>query len=192
MSKLNYKAVGILVAVAAAIYIFGSDNTKKVNPYQEVYDAGPAKERSFLSVVTKAQESAKSAENDMQIGGIKASRDSALCDVIGDRSADGWVGIVSNVTSNSDGKGVLEIEIANNVTLKTWNNDFSDSGYDTLIEQSSQIFEAASSLKEGDVIIFSGSFADGGKECIKEASLSLRGKVLEPEYIFKFSNISKR
>ncbi|BDW11316.1 hypothetical protein PSHI8_13980 [Polynucleobacter sp. SHI8] len=151
----------------------------------------PPQEDNFISIVSLAQADAKSADNDMQKGGIKAKRDRAICNVLANKAVKNWVGKVQKVSANSDGKGVLEISLAKNITVKTWNNDFSDASAKTLINPGSNLFQSASMLKKGQSVTFSGTFLPGKDgECIYESSMSLSGKLRDPEFIFRFSNIS--
>lgn len=151
----------------------------------------PEKERTFIDITTNAISENSSAKNDMQRGGVKVRRDDAICSSLKKRTVNDWIGTVKKVDSNSDGKGVLEVEIAKDVTLKTWNNAFSDSSFDTLIDPRSKLFADASSLSVGDGVKFSGSFFKGRDACIKESSMSLRGGLEEPDFIFKFTQIKK-
>ena len=150
----------------------------------------PGIEADLLRIVSGAQKEAKSVENDMQLGGVKARRDREVCQVMTTRSATNWIGKIKSINSNSDGKGVLEVEIAPDVLVKTWNNDLSDIGSNTLIEPGTPLFESASRMKHHQKVLFSGHFLQGsGDECIRESSLTLRGKVKEPEFLFVFSEV---
>ena len=151
----------------------------------------PAAEARLIQIVSSAQTESRNAENDMQRGGIKAKRDKALCEGITSLAADNWIGKIETLDSNSDGKGVLSIEIAPDITVKTWNNALSDISSKTLIEPETPLFQAASSMKKGQLVTFSGTFFAGHEgDCLEEGSLSLRGKIQEPEYIFRFASIA--
>ncbi|EAW0814231.1 TPA: hypothetical protein ACG1RV_002176 [Salmonella enterica subsp. enterica serovar Derby] len=127
----------------------------------------------------------------MQIGGIKALRDKEICNILQVKSVSNWIGQVKKVSANSDGKGVLALSLPSGILIKTWNNSFSDTRYNTLMEPGTEIFNRASELSVGDVVYFSGTFFEDNDNCILESSLSLSGKVKEPEFIFRFSDIRK-
>lgn len=151
----------------------------------------PPAEAQLIQIVSAAQSESHKAENDMQRGGIKAKRDRALCEAVTSFAVSGWIGTVEKIDSNSDGKGVLEIAIADDIKVKTWNNALSDISSNTLIEPGSPVFQAASAMKRGQRVAFSGSFLKGSEgDCLAEGSLSLRGKIEDPEFIFRFSSIS--
>jgi len=151
----------------------------------------PPQEENFIKVISQAQADAKNADNDMQRGGIKVKRDKSICALMTNKAVKNWVGKVNKVGANSDGKGVLVITLAKGITLKTWNNDFSDSTSKTLIDPNSKLFQNASMLKKGDSITFSGTFLPGKDgECIYEGSMSLSGKLRDPEFIFRFSSVA--
>ena len=153
----------------------------------------PKDEAAFVRAVQKAQADDKTAANDMQKGGVRASRENELCKMLGALNAANWVGDVYSISSNSDGKGVLAITVAPGVYIQTWNNAFSDIADSTLIEPNSPTFTKASQLKEGQQVKFSGTFfrdAEDTVGCLKEGSLTLDGKLSEPEFIFRFSDVA--
>jgi hypothetical protein len=187
----------IIVIVLAAIGNHGknSDNLTASNsnstPAIAAEKIAPEIEQKFIAIILDAQSKAKSAANDMQKGAAKSERDKELCALINNFQMNDWVGKVTKIDANSDGKGVLAISIANDVSVETWNNALSDISDGTLIEQGSNLFNAASNLKRGAMVKFSGQFFRGSEgDCLKESSLFLNGKVKEPEFIFKFSSIS--
>jgi hypothetical protein len=95
------------------------------------------------------------------------------------------------VDSNSEGKGVLAITLDNGITVETGNNSLSDMGDRTLIDPGTKLFADASTMKIGQRVAFSGDFAsetDGA--CIRELASTLRAKVEQPEFVFRFSAVS--
>jgi hypothetical protein len=151
----------------------------------------PQIEADFIAVVQQAQRAAHGDANDMQRGGHKAIRDKSICELLGSLTVSDWVGTVKTVDSNSEGKGVLAVLIANSNTLTTNNNAFSDSEDHTLIEPGTPLFAAASNLKPGQKVRFSGSFLHGiDQECVSEESLTLDGKLMDPDFTFQFSAVA--
>ena len=152
----------------------------------------PPDEMAFIKAAALAQAESDNAENDMQRGGIKATRDKAICKLLKKKlKIKDWKGTISTLDANSDGKGVLGIQIFKNVIITTWNNDLSDSEDNTLLDPNSDFFKAVSKLSVGKFVTFSGSFRPGSDgECIKESSFTLSGKLREPEFIFQFSDLS--
>ncbi len=186
MTLNRYWARAAILAVAS---LAGCGKPAEVKPPRAEIEI-PSDQATLLGIVTAAQSEASQAENDMQLGGVKSSRDKALCEALSSLSASYWIGRIDSISSNSDGKGVLAIEIAKGVLVKTWNNAVSDMLSDTLIEPGSQVFETASRMKPGQRVIFSGRFFQGTDgDCLGESSLTLRGKVKEPEFIFRFSEL---
>jgi hypothetical protein len=74
--------------------------------------------------------------------------------------------------------------------LTTWNNDLSDISDNTLIQPGTELFRSASSLKKGQRVSFSGSFVPAREGCISESSITLRGKLDDPDFIFRFSSVA--
>jgi hypothetical protein len=155
------------------------------------YGEFPADEAQFVSLVTTAQQAVQAAENDMQIAAAKATRDSGICSLLPARTVTGWTGKVVEVGANGEGKGILTVEVAPEVEIGTWNNFLSDALDETLIEPSSPVFTSAATLTEGQIVRFSGEFIGGSDpDCLRESSLTLRGGVEDPSFIFRFSEVS--
>ena len=148
----------------------------------------PADEKQFIEIVKQAQTASRSAANDMARGAALATRNNGLAKVSLDVTD--WVGKVTSIDSNSDGWGVLVIEIAKDISIQTWNNSLSDISSKTLIEPGSALFNTAASLKRGQTVKFSGQFIRDDETGVGEQSMSLRGKLEDPEFTFKFSSIS--
>lgn len=178
----------IAVGVIFVILAFVSTNNDQNDPLASL--EYPQNQAAIVEASKTAMEKAKKAENDMQKGSALNERNKTICANLGSLSVDNWVGIISKIDSNSDGFGVLEIQIAKNIFVKTWNNSLSDSFHDTLIKPSTALFETVSNLKKGQKVKFSGNLFKDSSTCIVEASLSLDGKLKEPEYIFKFSQVT--
>lgn len=174
-------------ALASAPAAASVANTPKPAP-AIVY---PADQIAMMEIVMKAQVDGGKVANDMQLGGVKAMRDSSLCSTLKSNVAENWVGKIQTIDSNSDGKGVLAVSIAPDVLVKTWNNALSDMMDHTLIEPGTPVFAKASTMKRGDLVAFSGFFIKGKEgDCLSEGSMRLRGKVLEPEFIFRFDRVA--
>lgn len=180
------KPLGLLILAIACLVAGCNEDKPKITIVL------PQDEANFIRIVSSAQSDAKSAQNDMQVGGVKAKRDRALCDSGLSYVVNDWVGKLERIDSNSDGKGVLSVSIAPDILVKTWNNDLSDLMDGTLIAPGTALFEAASAMQRGQYVTFSGLLYRGSDgDCVKEASLTLKGKVTEPEFIFKFDKIAQ-
>jgi len=153
-------------------------------------EAMPAAEKAVIGAVAQARHDYASASNEMQEGAARPTRAKNICAAIPDRQARRWVGNVSTVSSNSEGKGVLSIEIAPGVQIETMNNSFSDISNHTLIDPSSDLYRQALSLNVGQSVVFSGIFLISAVDCIEEVSLTLHGSVSEPDFIIRFSEVS--
>jgi RNA polymerase subunit RPABC4/transcription elongation factor Spt4 len=149
----------------------------------------PADEVALLAAVAVARQQYDAGANDMAKGAARPARAQALCAVIGNRTAHDWVGKVVTLNTNGDGKGVFGVEIADDTTLATWNNDFSDVGYHTLIEPSSPLFGETIALHTNQVVRFSGTFSPSETDCIQEQSVTLYGSLSSPKFVFRLSSV---
>ena len=150
----------------------------------------PGPQADFTELVSIVRQLGLQASNDVELGSFRARREKALCMLLPRLAAQNWLGTVSKVGANGDGKGILEITLAEGVYVKTWNNFLSDAFDHTLIEPGTDVHNLLMTLQKGDAVIFSGHFlADDGGGCLREASLTLSGKVTEPEFLFRFSSL---
>ena len=77
------------------------------------------------------------------------------------------------------------------VSYKTWNNSFSDEGFNSLIKKGSDVYNKVADLTEGDYVYFSAKLYKDRERGIEECSMSEIGSLSSPEFIVKFSNIRK-
>lgn len=151
----------------------------------------PSSQREFITVVEAGRSAYRAGANDMQKGASRPARAKAICSALGSsRVVSDWVGQVYKLSSNGDGKGVLSIKIAPEVTVATWNNSMSDIGHQTLIESDSVLFRTASALSQGQWVKFSGTFRPSSVDCILESSITLAGSLTEPDFVFRFSDVT--
>lgn len=150
----------------------------------------PSDEEALITVVNQAREKYRAAPNDMAKGGVRVWRKQAICNLLPSLSVTNWKGKIYELSSNSDGNGVVTIKISSYIYLETWNNSLSDIGDNTLIDPNSELFQKLSAMKKGDVVRFSGDFIESDTDCIEEHSLTQEGSMLEPEFIFRFSSLS--
>jgi TonB family protein len=155
----------------------------------EVHLPIPADEQAFIEAVRQGQAAASSAPNEMAKGGTRAVRRAAICRSLSQLAVSGWVGRISLLESNGDGKGVLNISLADSITVKTWNNDFSDIEGHTLIDPTSPLCATVSQMHKGDQVTFSGTFLGSDLDCVRETSLTLDGSMSDPEFVFRFATV---
>lgn len=163
----------------------------KGNPdlFNSIRAASPPDQIEFMRANEAATTRYAAGENDMAKGQARDWRRQELCRVKPDASVTDWAGVVANLSTNGDGYGVVAVRIAPYITLKTWNNAFSDIGDKTLIPPQSALFASAVALKEGQKVRFSGSLIQSKLDCFRESSMSLEGSITDPEYILVFSAI---
>jgi hypothetical protein len=164
-------------------------NTATVTTAAQFNIQMPPDEVALLATVAVARQQYSAAANDMAKGAARPARARALC-ATSSGNVNDWVGRVSTLGSNGDGKGIIGVEISHGVELKTWNNDVSDAFDHTLIDPSSSVFAAASQLHVDQMVRFSGSFRNSPTDCFEEASVTLDGSITEPAFIFGFSAVA--
>ena len=100
-----------------------------------------------------------------------------------------WEGKIEEIDSVGDEYAYVSISVCKNVTIKTWNNEFSDMMNKTLIHIDSEIYEILLDLEKGNSVITSGSFTESDSDYFQEGSITNSGSLSEPEYLVHFSKI---
>jgi hypothetical protein len=150
----------------------------------------PEDQKAFTEVIDRFVRAYAEAQNDMAKGATRQQRAKAICAAIKSPMVRDWIGTVYKLSSNDEGKGVLGLTLSDHLWVKTYNNAFSDTGDHTLIDPESPVFAKAVALKEHQRVRFSGSFLPDSKDCFREGSMTLGGSMDEPEFLFRFSDIS--
>ncbi len=163
----------------------------KEEPAGGEYGNYPAAQAKFIKVIEVAKDKIDAAETDLQESVALRTRDKDLCAILGNYKATNWTGIIDNVGANSEGKAYVEIKLADNVKVKTWNNSFSDLNDGTLIPETSKFFNSLVALKKGDLVTFSATFLRGDNFCLKKANLTQTFYAIDPGFIVRFTNVSK-
>ena len=137
------------------------------------------------------------APNELKKSALRAQRKIAISKMVGNGKVAGWIGTLEGMGTNSEGKAYVAVKLegSRSISVKTWNNALSDIGSNTLIENGSNLFNSISNCSKGDKVVFSGHFFAGKLsklDFIEEASLTEMGSMTSPEFIFKFSAISKK
>ena len=145
----------------------------------------------FTNIVESARSDHRAADTDFKKGATRPARAKALCQSKGGRDINDWIGRITTLTTNGDGKGVVEVRISDHLTLKTWNNSLSDIADKTLIEPGSRVFRQLDQLHRGDKVKFTGSFSSSQTDCFTESSVTLSGSMNDPEFIMRFRSIEK-
>jgi hypothetical protein len=150
----------------------------------------PEAEKLLIAVVERARATYHAGANEMAKGAARPTRAKEICKVLKDFQVSNWLGEIETLSSNSDGWGVLSIQIAQGISLKTWNNAISDMVDKTLIDPESAVFKQAVGLKKGQKVNFSGQFSRNSTDCVREGSLTLKGSLTQPEFIFRFADLA--
>jgi hypothetical protein len=149
-------------------------------------------QKEFIRIIKDAIVEIEDAETELGQSVALRKRDEALCAVLDKRVATNWTGKITEVGSNSEGYAHVEIELADGVRIKTWNNAFSDIGDDTLISPSADFFDNLVAMSEDTLVTWTGKFAAGDSFCLKKANLTQTFYGIDPQFIVKFSNIESQ
>jgi len=146
----------------------------------------PQDQKAFMDVIDRFVRAYAAAQNDMAKGATRPQRAKAICATLRSPVIRGWIGTVYKLSSNNEGRGVLELALSDHLWVKTWNNVISDTMDHTLIDPEDPIFAKTAALKEHQKVQFSGSFLPDTKDCFHESSMAISGSMDEPEFYIPF------
>ncbi|MCA3470613.1 MAG: hypothetical protein IOD00_15895 [Rhodobacter sp.] len=151
----------------------------------------PADQIAFQGVIEASRQAYDAAANDLAKGGERPKRGQAICQTLESRMVKDWVGKVYRLSTNSEGRGVLSVELDGDIWVSTWSIALADIGSDTMIDPASELFASLSALSEGDTVVFSGSFLKDGQglDCFDEMSAMMDFSMSQPEFVFRFSDV---
>lgn len=157
------------------------------NEASSLYGAQTEEQKASIDVISKYKAKYESASNDLQRAAVRLQRDDAICKANGGSSVKNWTGVVKTIGGTSEGLGYLTVEIADGVTIETWNNEISDSWDNTLIQKKSGLYKTLLGLTEGQIVKFSGNFVPADESCLNTKNLTEYFAIYSPEFVFKFS-----
>ncbi|MCZ7487166.1 hypothetical protein [Rhizobium rhizogenes] len=152
----------------------------------------PANQRDFLTVVGDYKERFRSASNELQQSVLRDARRAAILNALASRlTVENWTGTLRNLETNTEGKAIVTVRLASSVDVLTWNNSLSDVIHRTMIEKGTPLYDALSNMSVGDPVTVSGSFIPSNQDGALETSVTIDGSMTAPEFLFRFSKISK-
>ncbi len=151
----------------------------------------PAGEQAFISEIEAAKQRYADAATDLQRSQAMRTRNKNLVKTLGGREVTRWSGTIKRVGANGEGKAYVDIEIADDVVMGTWNNAFSDASDGTLIPTSSPFFEDLVALAPGDKVTFSGTLFRDDDATLRTMNITEAGSVLRPEFLMDFNSIKR-
>jgi hypothetical protein len=166
-----------------------SSQPEEVVEEDSKYGVYPSDQKEFIDVIVAARTAIDDAETDLQESVALRARDKDLCKILSSNSAKNWVGVITEVGANGEGKAYVEIELADNVRVKTWNNAFSDLSDNTLIPTSASFFDRLVALTEDTKVVWSGKFLSDDDSCLKKANLTDVFYGIDPQFVVRFSDI---
>lgn len=151
----------------------------------------PADQQVFLDRIESAKGDLENASNTLQRADALTRRDSELCNILEDRTASDWVGKVTSIGANREGKAYIEVEIADGIKIFTWNNALSDAGDNTLIPPGSALYQSLLDIQEGNEVRFTAVLMRGDDSCLKRGNITITFYGIRPEFLATFKTVTK-
>lgn len=151
----------------------------------------PVEQDRFVRAIEKARAAYKAGQTDLQRGAARPIRAKDICAALPSSELRKWIGKIVRLTTNGSGDGVLRIEISKGIELITMNNSLGDSPYLTMIKSDFPLYKKLLEMKEGDFVRFDADLFPASDDCYKEISLTMRGSLEEPNFVARFSDVTR-
>lgn len=159
----------------------------------------PPAQKSFASMIDSFIPMYEGADTEIRKTDVRFQRKEAIASYFsgaGSLQFRGWIGKVKELTTEKDGEAYVSIKLhGSNTVIETHNNSFSDrlSQANTMIRRDDALYQSLRDIKQGDDVTISGSFLreNSGYDYVEECSATEQGSMTEPEFIVRFSRISK-
>ncbi len=153
----------------------------------------PQSQSAFVEIISEYEKRFASAANELQQSALRDQRRAAILTSLGSQlRVNEWSGTLRKLETNGDGKGVITVRIAPDLDLLTWNNSLSDSLHGTLIDKGTELYDVLMNMAVGDKVRISGNFFQADADGVFENSMTIRGAMTAPEFLFRFTAISKQ
>lgn len=170
----------------------GQGTSVKVSVTVPATERLPEKQNKFISVIADYKARFEAASNELQESAARDRRRTSILGVLGSQmGAEAWTGTLRKLETNTEGKAIITVRVAPDLDVLTWNNALTDSLYSTMIEKSSPVYETLMHMSVGDKLKFSGNFIRAEDDGILEGSMTIRGAMTAPEFLFQFTQVSK-
>lgn len=155
----------------------------------------PAPQQNFLQIIDEYKEKYNDAPNELKKSAVRTERGNKIKSALGNtHNFTNWIGVVKEMQTTSKGKAIFTIEMeGTGIEMGTMNNEFSDLFDNTLIEQSNPLYNTISELQKGDKVLVSGSFLNSDKsDYVMEYSMTEEGSMKNPDFLVRFTKVSKK
>jgi hypothetical protein len=188
--------IGRIVACSIGCYAFctgaltdpglprASAGSRDTNPMR-LADLMPPEERALITIVHESAAAYRAKPDDA----TRVNRTKDICALLTpSRPVVGWIGRIVKLTTTSDGKVELGFAIGQDIRIDTGDSGSSDAAK-TLIATSDPLFATASAFKERRLVRFSGEFVGSDGDCVKFGNFTPEDSMIQPEFIFRFTDI---
>ena len=150
----------------------------------------PWQQRDLLQVIAHHRRIYAEQDGEVRKSAVRYERALAIARVLGDRRAEGWRGRLERMRT-IEGRAFVEVAIGERVVVRSVGGLVADLPFGTLIPPGTELFGRLTRLREGEAVVFSGTFLTGERDFIREGSRSEELAMTRPEFILRFDAIDE-
>lgn len=193
--------IGIIVALLVIASLGDTSSTSSSGsasdePSATAEKIGKPDQVAFHAKLGELKNEYNAVDGEMQKSKVYRDLKSFMMSYLNGGSFSNWEGIVDTIGTNEGGKkAYLEINSDAGgyaIAYATWNNELSDIADNSMISLGSGMYKQLEAVKEGDSVVFSGSFVRDDTRGFGEQSITEAGFVTDPKFVIRFSSIKKK
>lgn len=179
-------ALGVAGVVAVLLLVAVVAGRDEPDPFGDQ----PSDQRAVVELIQGARDQYADATNDLQRNAALEERDEDICAVLGDGRVENWTGQVYEIEDDSDGRGVLGINIEPDTQVLNRAGGLSGEG--TLIEPG-PLLDRVTQLEEGQVVTFGGRFVadEDDASCFTNPRLTQSNEIGKPLMVIRYTDVRR-
>ncbi|MCH6206340.1 zinc ribbon domain-containing protein [Brucella ciceri] len=189
----GFLAIVVIAAMASPDKPSDSTAASKVGASTENVMTLPESQKDFISTINLYSERFRATANELQQSSLRDERRGAIITALDSSlTVNGWNGTLTRLETNTDGHAIISVRLSPEVEVVTWNNALSDLVDGTMIKKGTPLYANLSQITIEDTVAISGSFLASDQDGVRETSLTIRGAMTDPAFLFHFDSISKK
>lgn len=150
-------------------------------------------QKDFVKLIESFSDRYESAPNELKKSTLRVERRKALQDTLSGSNVTNWSGTLKSMRTTTAGNAMIEVKLAGSTAITFTNKNTNVFMDEPLIAHGSGLYKKIAELSTGDTVLFSGKLLikEHGHDHLAENSWTESGSMKEPEFVFRFTDVSK-
>jgi hypothetical protein len=155
-------------------------------------ELGPNEQRKFMESLESFISAYNAAPNELKKSSLRIDRKEAIKKLLPSLRVRDWEGILEPMTTNSNGDATIRVKLGQSDSVRLVTHGGWSSFSARPVRIGTPVYAKFADLQAGDAILVSGEFVIGTRDYLAEVSMTERGSMTDPAFIFIFDDVKKR